>query len=257
MSGQAVRFGYRHEEARVSRIYFPDPVAGTHALVALLAALRRRTDTGLGCEIDLSQQETMWMQLGEGIVYRSMTGREPARMENGEPGCVPSGMFPCLDDRWIALVVSSDTQFGALVRATHGQLAEFVGHDRALRVANRVPIERALRSFTAGQARDRILENFRREGVPSAPANGFAEAVDAVRLSRNQWYEDVDHPEARVRTYLRLVQRLDGAPLTTQRPAPCFGEHTREVLLELAGLDDVAIDRLYERGVLATEPEFA
>lgn len=38
------------------------------------------------------------------------------------------------------------------------------------------------------------------------------------------------------------------------RPAPAFGEHTREVLSGVLGMSDRAIDDLYEAGIVAAAP---
>ncbi|HET6795446.1 MAG TPA: CoA transferase [Acidimicrobiales bacterium] len=93
MGGLADRFGPPEEGARVSSTYYPDAVAGVHGAVAVLAALTARRTSGRGSFIDLSQQEVMWMQLGEGIVLASRDGRAPRRMGNAEAGCpAPDGV---------------------------------------------------------------------------------------------------------------------------------------------------------------------
>jgi len=86
----------------VSATYYPDAVAGVHGTVALLAGLAERSRTGKGSLIDLSQQETTWLQLGEGIALRSMEGREPRRIGNAEPGVDPSGIVEA-DGGWAAI----------------------------------------------------------------------------------------------------------------------------------------------------------
>ena len=86
MSGLGHRQGYEHEDARISNIYFPDPAAGMHATVALLAGLDRRDRTGEGGEIDLSHQEVTWLGSGEALVLADRSGRDIDRLGNREPG---------------------------------------------------------------------------------------------------------------------------------------------------------------------------
>ena len=38
------------------------------------------------------------------------------------------------------------------------------------------------------------------------------------------------------------------------RPAPTIGEHTRQLAIELLGLDDAEVDKLLAAGVLETTP---
>jgi crotonobetainyl-CoA:carnitine CoA-transferase CaiB-like acyl-CoA transferase len=92
MGGFAARYGPPEEPARTTATYYPDPVAGLHATVAVLAALAARERTGRGALVDLSQQETTWLQLGEGLVLASLEGREIDRLGDAEPGRPGSGV---------------------------------------------------------------------------------------------------------------------------------------------------------------------
>ena len=65
MGGLGHRQGYEHEGARISNIYFPDPIAGISAGFALLSGLQHAERTGRGLEIDVSQQEGTWQHSGE------------------------------------------------------------------------------------------------------------------------------------------------------------------------------------------------
>ncbi|MEM9565755.1 MAG: CoA transferase, partial [Actinomycetota bacterium] len=104
MGGIGHRQGYEHEGARISNIYYPDPVAGVHAAVGLLAGLYRRDRTGRGIELDLSHQEATWSLHGDALVLAERDGRNVGRVGNRQPGCAVSGMYATADDRWVAAV---------------------------------------------------------------------------------------------------------------------------------------------------------
>ncbi len=104
MGGFAARWGYEHEGARVSDIYWPDSVAGTHASLAVLTGLARRDATGTGCEIDVSHHDIMWTQMGEGIVTADQRGVDIGRMGNREPGVEGSGIEADGQGGWVAVV---------------------------------------------------------------------------------------------------------------------------------------------------------
>ena len=51
-----------------------------------------------------------------------------------------------------------------------------------------------------------------------------------------------------------VVPRFTETPGTIRHPGPTLGAHTEEVLAEVLGLDDAAIDDLHAAGVIATAP---
>lgn len=104
MGGFGARFGPVSDGAGISNTYYPDCVAGLHATVATLAGLARRRRTGRGALFDLSQQEAMWSQLGEGIVVASTQGRDIDRLGNAEPGWPGSGIVEDGEGGWTAVV---------------------------------------------------------------------------------------------------------------------------------------------------------
>ncbi len=103
MGGFSSRWGYEREGARVSDIYWPDSVAGTHAALAVAAGLERRDRFGVGCEIDLSHQDVMWQQVGEALITAARRGTEIGRTGNREPG-VPGPGIREIDGSWWAEV---------------------------------------------------------------------------------------------------------------------------------------------------------
>ena len=103
MGGLGHRQGYEHEGARISNIYFPDPIAGINAGFALLSGLHHAERTGHGIEIDVSQQEAAWQHNGEALVLASTAGRDIGRMGNHEPGEAEAGFIEGTDG-WLACV---------------------------------------------------------------------------------------------------------------------------------------------------------
>lgn len=203
MGGIGHRQGYDHEGARISNIYYPDPVAGVHAAVALLAGLHRRDRTGQGGEYDLSHQEATWSLHGDALILADRDGRDVGRMGNREPGTAVSGMFPAVGGEWVAAV--GPHPVAAVVERS-----------------SRVPATDLVAAITsAGGAATIVLDPW------SAPS---VEPL-ASRL------EMVDHPVTGPVAQLRNPIVIDGIRPATPRPAPLFDEHTDEVIGEVAGYD--------------------
>lgn len=256
LGGLASRFGYVDEGARVSQTFFPDGVAGIHASLALIAALEKRKRTGVGLYVDLSQQETMWLQLGEAIVMSSMFGTKPQRLGNAEPRRVPSGIFPTLDGSWIAMVVKTETQFLNLAALAAPHLDSFARFGLEGRLARRGPIESVFSAWTAMRESCELVRRLNSISIRAAQVNNYESGSKAPELLRLETFEQVGHPDVGPQTYLRTPLRFDGMPVTTRRPGVRFSEHTDEVLREWLGLDGLEISALRENGVVVDEIRF-
>lgn len=219
MGGIGHRQGYDHEGARISNIYYPDPIAGVHAATSLLAGLHRRDVTGIGCEIDMSHQEATWSLHGDALVLADRHGRDVGRMANREPGIPVSGVVGTADDRWVAVIGPEACR------------QEF--ESAADRPARRL-IEAVL---ALGGSAVEVLDPW------TAPA------VEPVA----DLLEVVDHPVTGPVRHVASPFRLDGVRPVSAGPAPLFDQHTDEVLTELAGYDRHELDRLRRAEVIGGE----
>lgn len=220
MGGFGARFGYPDEGARISDLYWPDPVAGIHAALAVMAGIERRDRTGVGCEFDLSHMEAMWCALGEGIVTAAQRGTDLMRMGNREPGTARSGFVETADGRYVA-VIAVDPDLTASVDAV---IEAHRGGDTSVLV-------RELRA--AGARAEVVLE--------------VADVLADPRLAER--FEVVDHPVTGPVRQVRGPFVIDGSATTTHRPAPRFDQDTDAVLAE-AGIPDARIAELRSIGAV-------
>jgi crotonobetainyl-CoA:carnitine CoA-transferase CaiB-like acyl-CoA transferase len=183
----------------------------------------------MGAYIDLSQQEVVWLQVGEGLVHAARRGTNPGRMGNAEPGCAVSGCFATSDGRFVAIVTRT--------------------RDEAKRLAT---LTDEVMSWVAARTLDAALADLRAHGIGAAAVNTYLTAMHEPAMA--PWLERVVHPVTGEQTYLRVPVRVDGEPVSTRRPAPCFNEHTREVLAELAACSPGDLDRLERDGIIGGSP---
>lgn len=254
MGGLAARYGDRSEPARATTTYYPDLVAGLHGAVALLSGLAGKRSTGRGRFVDLSQQEATWMLLAEGLVARSLDGREPARMGNAEPHVAPSGLYPAADHRWVALAVGNDGEWAALVQLVGAALERWAAAPLAVRMAARDEIDAAIVTWTRTLGSEELSEALTGAGIRAMPARSQRRAYHSGFLDELGLIEWLDHPVTGKRPYLALPVRIDGQPWRSRRPAPRFAEHTDEVLDEWLGMDARERDRLRAAAVIGTTP---
>jgi len=208
MGGFGSLFGPPEAGARISQTYYPDPVSGIHATLAALAMLEQRDRTGAGGEVDLSHQETLWLQLGEALVSASR-GEAVPRLGNQMPGLATSGVFPTREGRWVA--VASDVSCEDLL------------------------VDSGERDI------DALLSALAERGARATEVLHYAEAREQSDLAPA--LERLEHPATGEHAYLRVPLWLDGKATDSVRAAPTFDQHTTEVLEDWIG---IAPDRLAE-----------
>ena len=103
---------------------YMDHTAGYYGAIAIMMALHHRNRTGEGQHIDISQVEAGIILGGPAVLDFTVNGRRwrrtgmPPGNRAWEPAVAPHNTYPCRgEDRWIAIAVTSDAEWQALIRA--------------------------------------------------------------------------------------------------------------------------------------------
>ena len=219
---------------------YSDYVAPRFALVVLLAAL----DRGEGCHIDLAQTEAAAHFLGPQLVEYHATGRVAERMGNRDPEMSPHGVYPSLDDRWVAIAVRDDADWRALAQRMAIDDERFV--TTAGRLAHADELDDLVAKWTATQSASDIEQLLQGDGVPAHVALDSNTALgDAQFAARGHFVELEGKTVVQGSRY-----RLSRTPAVVDRVAPTLGRDTEHVLRDLLGYDDARIASLEEIGAL-------
>lgn len=212
-----------------------DVITGLYASNAILAALLERTRSGKGQYIDLALFDAQVAALANQATAALVTGESPRRLGNAHPSIVPYEDFPTRDGR-IVLAVGNDGQFRALVDALGesalAQDARFATN--AGRVAHRATLVPMLAAIMATSDAAVWVDLLTPLGVPCGAIRDIAQVFAS--------------PEARERGLARELTRSTGegvptvanpirfsrTPVTYRSAPPRLGEHTEEILAELA-----------------------
>ena len=220
---------------------------------AIVAALHHRAATGEGQFIDYSQCEGVTSLLGEVLLDFQRNGALPERCGNRHQRWAPHNVYPAWGvDRWLAIEVHSDQEFGRLSDAIgHPSLAadpRFASE--ADRKANESQLDEILAGWTRSRDRDWMADHLQRHGVKAAPSREARDLYADPHLRERGAFVEVEHPELGP---LELV----GAPwkmsdwTMPNRPAPKLGQDNEDVLGQLLGLSAEEIEGLRERDVIA------
>jgi len=229
-----------------------DPIAGIHGAFAVLAALEHRDRTGEGRQIEMPMAEVAMNVAAEPIVTWSAYGTLLERDgDRGAPGA-PQGVYACAgDEEWIALSITSDEEWRALVGvlgdpewARDPALATGAG-----RRARHDELDAALAAWSADRERDTTVDALLVAGVLAAPVWDQMIQDELPQLAERGFTQWLEHPIAGPVGYPGTGVRADTFDNSYRAPAPTVGQHTTEVLHEL-GLSDDEIDALRADAVI-------
>jgi crotonobetainyl-CoA:carnitine CoA-transferase CaiB-like acyl-CoA transferase len=210
--------------------------AGYVAALALVAGVWQARATGVGGDIDLSMFEIALSQLNYMATWVATHGYRPVRQpRSAHQSLVPFGNFPARDG-WVVLACPKESLWRRLCQA--------LGHpewsaDRrfetfADRNRNRVELTALIDAALRDQSVAHWLDRLGAAGVPCAPINDVAAALEDRQAVERRVVGEVRHPRlGRVRQ-VRTPFRMPGVSGAIA-PAPAFGEDTRDVLGELGG----------------------
>jgi crotonobetainyl-CoA:carnitine CoA-transferase CaiB-like acyl-CoA transferase len=218
-------------------VAFADIFTGVYGVIGILAALRRRDETGFGGQVDMALLDTQVAVLANQAMNYLVSGKAPRRMGNAHPNIVPYQVFPVADGH-VVIAVGNDGQFARLCRELgEPDLAANPDYaSNALRVKHRAPLVARLAGLTAGFPRDALLAALASVGVPAGPINSVADVFADPQVIHRALKVDLPHAAAEGGAVpsVRTPIMLDGVPQVAPRPSPSLGEHTAEVLADPA-----------------------
>jgi crotonobetainyl-CoA:carnitine CoA-transferase CaiB-like acyl-CoA transferase len=122
------------------------------------------------------------------------------------------------------------------------------------RLAAQTEIDGVLQEWTVTREATATAARLQAAGVSATSVLSPLMVVRDHHLNARRFFTTYDHPVAGRQTTPRPVWRLTERPFQGLRPAPCFGEHNREVLRELGGYGDAEMDGLAAAGVITDRP---
>jgi crotonobetainyl-CoA:carnitine CoA-transferase CaiB-like acyl-CoA transferase len=211
---------------------------GTMAAMCILAALRYRDRTGVGQMIDVAQFDCM-VAYNTAITGYLLSGLKPIELRKKYPmgrGSPFSGLMETKDGSWVRL-------------AGHGprsqdRMKEYLGVDEATKelVAEKV----------AEMTQEEAVETFTGMGFPCAPVYHVDEAIADPHLAERDMWVDIDHPRAGRIRQINFPVKFSETPGNVGSYSPLLGEHSREVLTELLGINEERFKELVRAGVTST-----
>ena len=218
-------------------VAFADIFTGVYGVIGIQAALRQRDLTGEGAHVDMALLDTQVSVLANQALNYLVSGKAPRRLGNAHPNIVPYQVFPVADGH-VVVAVGNDGQFRKFCHVL-GEPALADNPDyvtNPLRVKHRAPLCARLADLTVLFARDALLSELEKAGVPAGPINTVADVFDDAQVVARGMRVDLNHPDAAIGSVpsVRSPIIINGEAMVASRPSPRLGADTEAVLQDKA-----------------------
>ena len=225
--------------------------AGMLGALGVVSAYVHRLKTGEGQLVDTSLFEagihqTFW----QSAMYFA-TGEAPGPTGSAHILSAPYQAFRAADG-WLTIGGANQPNWERLVRVLDApellQDPRFASNTERMKHLD--ALTNTINDRLRGWKVQDLITALDAAGVPCGPINSIADmAADPQALAREMVVE-LEHPRAGRTRALGLPIKLSATPGSVTRPAPTFGQHTREVLGEF-GFSAAEIDALYASNAVA------
>lgn len=229
-----------------------DPVGGLFAAAAAVQALARRAATKLGCHIEVPQAMTLIPLMGD-VYLRQSRGESSLGPLNDAPGMAPHGIFKTESGRWMALAIDSDAAWSVLSRRMSRDGIE-VSKDwdrQGCRMSEKQRLHDSVIAWASTiDDVDAVVSELQARGVAAAEVATAGQVSRNPQLLASRYFRWLDHPSAGRHQYPSLPVQVDGTRMGSRRPAPQWGQHSREVLADVLGYSDSDVETLIDEGIV-------
>jgi crotonobetainyl-CoA:carnitine CoA-transferase CaiB-like acyl-CoA transferase len=244
VNGEANGEGLRHAIAIV------DTMTAIHSAAAINAALYARRDTEKGQHIDLALYDTALASLGNLGAYYLIGGEQPQRAGNGHFASAPNNSFETANGK-IYMAVANQKLFGDTCKALgHPEWLTDPRFDTvANRVANKPELTRLMEEVLKTDTKENWAQKLRH--LPAGPIRSMKEALDEPEVRRRGMLKTYRHSRVGEVPLIASNYHFSDTPVDDTRPPPVLGEHTDQVLRDVAGYGTAEIAALREKKIVA------
>jgi benzylsuccinate CoA-transferase BbsF subunit len=257
LSGLGLLIGDEYGLYGATKPTYGDSNAAVRTVGAILLALLERERTSMGQSIDVSEWEASLVGLDEVFLDYQLTGRIAERIGNTSSTAAPHNNYQCAgDDEWVAIAVTSDQQWQALVdeMADENLAADGRFADAAGRLRRRAELDTIVESWTTTRSAAEITARLQARGVAAFPVMSVEDQFADLHFRDREVMVDVVHPIVGAEIVpggpFRYMSNSTGRSAAVRAPAPLLGEANRYVTCELLGRSQQEYEELIGAGVL-------
>ncbi|WP_018922058.1 CaiB/BaiF CoA transferase family protein [Salsuginibacillus kocurii] len=227
-----------------------DIMTSHYVAISVLAALRKRDQSGEGEHIDLSLLDVQVSSLGNIASSYLLKGEVAERMGNSHGNITPYETFKC-KDKPIMVAAGNDRLFYKLVEVMEREDLKkdpkFITN--ANRIEHRSELRQELENEFVKKGADEWEQLLSSCYIPCGPVNNIEQVFDHPQVKAREMSQKTTHPTLGEVETVRNPIRFANTTLEMEEHPPLLGEHTETVLREY-GISDEDIEALKEQGAI-------
>ena len=225
---------------------------GADGAGAALIALHERHRSGLGQHIDISIQQSLNQACASQMLSVPLGGPDVIRASGGISlgGLNVRFVWPAKDG-FISLTHLFGTAVGPFTQRLMDWMYEEGACDQALRdtdwigyadglLTGRIPfaefeeVKGIIAEFTSSKTKEELFAAGRERRLLIVPVSTIPDMIENANLAHRDYWTPVERPDGGTANYPGAFVRPHVQPLSYRRPAPLLGQHSDEVLAEIA-----------------------
>ena len=229
--------------------FLADDLAGLHAALAALAALRHRDTTGEGQQIDVTLLDAMLFQ-STGYLTLGALGVELPRLGNEFRIAAPANTYQCSDGRILT---------GALLDSHWARMAQLLGRPELAsdpayasapaRIARRREVDQLVADWARSRSVEAALTELVAADLPAVKVQSYSEAARDPAVLARDMLQTPSGPAGTSVPVTGPAAKLSRTPLRVRSAAPALGANNDEILDEL-GIPLEQRRHLREQGII-------
>ena len=246
LAGMMSVTGDPSNEPQKSGVAYADVMTGLHAVIAILAAITQRFETGRGQHIDMALFDVGISTLANQALNYLVSGKPPGLVGNAHLNVVPYQLFATLDGH-IILAVGNDGQFARFAALVdHPEWADDpCFKTNSGRIENRAALIPQIAALMAARESAEWVVALEGAGIPFGPVNTIEQALaDPQAISRELRISARDRPA------IASPLRLSDSATTPSTAPPLLGEHTDQILASKLNLTPEYLAELRDLGAI-------
>jgi formyl-CoA transferase len=233
-----------------------DSGTGMHLTIAILAALVQRHSTGRGQLVEVAMQEAVLNLTRVKYTQTLATGKPLERSGNRSTTGGWSDLIRCTgngsnDYVYITIPPDNPEMFEAVtdVMGRPDLRTDERFATPPARARNGEALTAEIERWTTGRDKREVMKAFASRGIVCGAVLDTAEVLADPHLRERETIFDLEHPTRGRFSVIGCPVRLSDSPVGARR-APLKGEHTAEVLQNLAGYTSEEIEQLRRKQVI-------